>query len=340
MQGHVSETWSETAALRGALARAYEVLRERDLERQLALVTSHLEELLDASAVRIMRRREEGWTAPEERDELPASARAMEAALLPRALAAGRSLLSSHPALDEDIAGLSAACRADGCIIHVLLVRAHQATQAVFAVHWVGRDRPEFDRRLAFYYYWDLIGLAVAAAGEQRRIDGELAELRRSAYTDLLTGLPNALAFERQLREHGETEPLSIVVLDFDGMREANAALGWVAGGDALIRAVGEGLAQMAQPGEVPARLHTAGDEFALLLPGVGQLDASLRAAAIEVGLDALSLSEELQAVYKGASVGHATRRAGETSGQALGRAVAAMRDRKEQRAAHRTAGH
>jgi diguanylate cyclase (GGDEF)-like protein len=336
MLRQLSDGLDQTGALRGALARAYDVLREPDLESQLGLIAGHLGELLDTSAVRVMQRDEDGWITPPGTVELPEAALAMEAALLPRALDAERSLLSSHPMLDRDLAELSARCSEAGCIAHVLLVRAHQATHAVFAAHWVGRERPEFERRFALYYYWDLVGLAVAAAAERGRIDRELEELRHAAYTDALTGLPNAIAFEQRLREHAATEPLSIAVLDFDGMREANAALGWEAGGDALIRAVGTALASLARPEEHPARLHTAGDEFALLLPGVDDHEARRRAREVEQALDALDLPAELHAVYRGASVGHATCRDRETPGQALARAVAAMRERKNTRASAR----
>jgi diguanylate cyclase (GGDEF)-like protein len=333
MLRQVSDGLGQTAALRGALARVYEVVREPDLDAQLALIDSHLGELLDASDVRILRLHEGRWVAQDGCDVLPDAALEMETALVVRALAAERSLLSSHPMLDPDLAELSARCRAERCTVHVLLLRAHQRTQGIFAVHWVGRERPDFDRRFALYYYWDLVGLAVAAASERVRIDHELAELRHAAYTDCLTGLPNAIAFEQRLREHAETDPLSIAVLDFDGMREANAALGWEAGGDALIRAVGNALASIARPGEHPARLHTAGDEFALLLPGADERDAQLRSREIEQALDALHLPTELRGVYHGASVGQATRHKQESSGQVLGRAVAAMRERKATRA-------
>ena len=137
MLRQVSEDRGQTAALRGALARAYEVLREPDLDKQLALIAHHLSELLDTSMVRIMRHQETGWITPGSDDKLPASALAMEAALLPRVLNAERSLLSSHPLLDPDLADLSARCSTDQCIVHVLLVRAHRQTYGVFAAHWL-----------------------------------------------------------------------------------------------------------------------------------------------------------------------------------------------------------
>lgn len=80
---------------------------------------------------------------------------------------------------------------------------------------------------------------------------------------------------------------------------------------------------------ELPARLHTAGDEFVVLLPGVGEATASLRAREVEAALEQIDLPESHRAVYGGASVGFATRRAQETPEQALDRAIHAMYDRK-----------
>src|SRR2546428_5896463 len=86
----------------------------------------------------------------------------------------------------------------------------------------------------------------------------------------------------------GRRRPLSALVLDFDGLREANAAFGYELGGNVLIRAVGRAIAELARGAEFAARMHTAGDEFALLLPGAGEEDASGRAAEVEAELDAL----------------------------------------------------
>jgi GGDEF domain-containing protein len=78
--------------------------------------------------------------------------------------------------------------------------------------------------------------------------------------------------------------------------------------------------------------MHTAGDEFALLLPGVGKRAAGLRAAELEAELDALRVPDTHRSVYRGASVGHASRHPEETPGQVLGRAIDGMRARKRVR--------
>jgi diguanylate cyclase (GGDEF)-like protein len=188
-------------------------------------------------------------------------------------------------------------------------------------------------RRVGFYYYWDSVGFAVAAARERARVQAELDQLRRRAYWDELTGLPNAQALEEELHRHEQTEPFSVLVLDFDGMREANNAFGYTDGGDVLIRVVGEALGRAARAGEFAARLFTAGDEFAVLLPGVADEPARQRATEIEAMLDRLDVPPTHRQVYRGASVGSASRCEGQTAGQVLGAATEAMRARKAARA-------
>jgi diguanylate cyclase (GGDEF)-like protein len=185
--------------------------------------------------------------------------------------------------------------------------------------------------------YWDTIGLAVAAAHEQALIESELDRLRRRALQDRLTGLPNGVALDQQLLRY-EQRALSVLALDFDGMREANAAFkSYELGGDVLIKLVGQALGRLARTGEFAARLYTAGDEFALLLGDVDQEAACRRAEEVEAQLDALEVPESHRAVYYGASVGCATRHGSETPGQVLGRAIEAMHERKLTRRDART---
>ena len=49
-------------------------------------------------------------------------------------------------------------------------------------------------------------------------------------------------------------------------MHEANNSLGYEAGGDVLIRTVGQAIPRLLTDHERTARLHRAGDEFACLL--------------------------------------------------------------------------
>ena len=311
---------------------AFSVLREREPAPLVERVVADATKFLEASVVRPLPVGPLGHLAPTTADELPEPARRMEDALLARALAEERSLLSSHPKLDPALTGLARSCAAAGVTTHVLLARAFGETHGAFATHWIGRERPPHEQRVGFYYYWDYVGLAIAALAERTRIEAELEELRAQAFIDRLTGLANGVALDRELQRHGETVPFSVLVLDFDGLRDANEQLGYERGGNVLIRAVGRALGELCSEHEFPARVHTAGDEFAVLLPQVDEEGAAARARQVEAALDAVDLLEPHRAVYRGASVGAATRRPGEAPGQTLGRAVDAMRERKRVR--------
>ena len=253
--------------LRRALMFSHDLLRERDPAELHRRVVRDSLELLGASVARLyLPSADEEWrlalTNPPNAD-LPEEAARLEAELLPRAIAAGRSLISTHPLLDDDLSPLAARCKALQITTHLLLIRAHRQSYGAVGVHWLGKPRPvDFDGRSVFLTYWDNVGIAVATARERERVEAELEQLRRSAFCDRLTGLPNDQALQRELESHEPTWPLSVLVLDFDGLRAANSAFGNREGGDALIAAVGAALARMSEPGEYAARMYSAGDEF------------------------------------------------------------------------------
>ncbi|TYP88507.1 putative bifunctional diguanylate cyclase/phosphodiesterase [Blastococcus xanthinilyticus] len=92
-----------------------------------------------------------------------------------------------------------------------------------------------------------------------------LADTRREALTDELTGLANRRAVLRRAEElSAEGTPMALAVLDLDKFKEVNDALGHAAG-DVLLRMVAERLASVLRPGDVLGRL--GGDEFAVLAP-------------------------------------------------------------------------
>ena len=326
----------EAASIRRASWGSFAVLRLKDRNQLLERITADTRELLEATVVRLLQI--EGQDASElpcnlPEETLPPLAEEMEQALLVRAIAESKSLVSAHPQLDPSLAELATRCREAGITTHVLLARADEETHAALAAHWIGHERPSYETRVGFYYYWDNVGLAVALANEREQVANERKQLRQELLTDQLTGLSNERAFKDELARHADTRPLSLLFLDFDGLKKANDRFGdYESGGNVIIRAVGQALSTLARREELPARLHTAGDEFVVLLPGVSEADASLRAEELEAALEQIDLPESHRPVYRGASVGFATRQAWEAPEQTLGRAIQAMHARKRAR--------
>jgi diguanylate cyclase (GGDEF)-like protein len=322
--------------LRVAASLAHMVVRERDPDRARELILEQTGRLLDASLVRLFEPFPQAglqYTRSWGEGHLPASAIAMERELLARAAEQNRSLLSTHYRLDRALRGLAERCRQDHVIVHLLLIRADQATHGAACVHWLNRERPTFEQRVGFYLYWDQIGIALATMHERALVQQELGRLHQLALRDDLTGLPNGRALNDELqRRLDEKASLTLLVIDFDGMRDANNQLGHQAGGDVLIRAVGTALPQLLAAHEFAARLHTAGDEFACITRTSDDEPAVERAAKLERGLASIEVPNTHRGLYRGASVGHATSLPDDTPATLIARASESMRRRKRER--------
>jgi len=105
---------------------------------------------------------------------------------------------------------------------------------------------------------------------------------QRGALYDPITGLPNrdlltdrvahSLAWTRE----NDSQPIALILLDLDRFKVINESLGHAVG-DALLVAVGDRLQRCIRPGDTVARF--GGDEFAIILDGIGGVDEARRTA-------------------------------------------------------------
>ncbi|KQP20316.1 bifunctional diguanylate cyclase/phosphodiesterase [Pseudorhodoferax sp. Leaf265] len=140
----------------------------------------------------------------------------------------------------------------------------------VAAAGELGRGR--YDQPLQHTERRDEIG-GLARAFDTMRVDiaAQQAEVRRLAYWDRQTGLPNRARFREAVeqeiaRRSAEANPrsLSVLMLDLDRFKHVNDVMGY-AFGDQLLVAVARRLGQHGlRNGDMVARL--GGDEFAMLL--------------------------------------------------------------------------
>jgi diguanylate cyclase (GGDEF)-like protein/PAS domain S-box-containing protein len=113
------------------------------------------------------------------------------------------------------------------------------------------------------------------------------AQLVHRSLHDPLTGLPNRILFTDRLRHalergHREQTPTCVLVIDLDGFKAINDALGHAVG-DAVLVAFAERLRAVLRASDTAARL--GGDEFSIVCENTDRADAEVLADRLRRGV-------------------------------------------------------
>jgi diguanylate cyclase (GGDEF)-like protein/PAS domain S-box-containing protein len=120
----------------------------------------------------------------------------------------------------------------------------------------------------------EMILLAIEDITERRKMEKALQENKErfeyKSFHDGLTGLYNKYYFSEQMARLGKdlarSSPVSIILIDIDGLKLVNDTLGHKVGDDLLISAA-KIISECFRQVDVVARI--GGDEFCIILPGV-----------------------------------------------------------------------
>ncbi|HKG14585.1 MAG TPA: diguanylate cyclase [Pyrinomonadaceae bacterium] len=171
--------------------------------------------------------------------------------------------------------------------VPVVLVGVEEATQAL---RLEAMDAGASD----YFRLPDDLPLLVARAHQLVSNVLAIERLRAEADRDYLTGLANRRRFRKALGQEVERWrryriPCSLLMLDVDHMKLINDAHGHPAG-DRVIRLVASALTELSRDNDTAARL--GGEEFALLLAGVGGEAAAAAAERLRIAVASHRLEE------------------------------------------------
>jgi diguanylate cyclase (GGDEF)-like protein len=175
------------------------------------------------------------------------------------------------------------------------------------------------------------VGLSQAVKSEIRSQSQLLSNYIDEARTDALTGLGNRRAFDVELAKYEakwrEGERFSLLLLDVDQFKSFNDTFGHQAG-DEMLRAVADVL--RTKTDDLGFATRYGGEEFAVMLPGMGLEDAALVAEALRDLLESHETrfrGNELQVTV---SIGVADAQQSDTAKDLVVRADERMYDAKE----------
>jgi diguanylate cyclase (GGDEF)-like protein len=188
---------------------------------------------------------------------------------------------------------LLGALLAVGAPLGLVVVRSARAGE--FSLRWLGAELSA--DALSYLYVFLSSEIVFTLFGLSLGVRADI--LQAASSTDVLTGLGNRRAIEERLREEiagalRHHEPISLLLIDVDHLKEVNDRAGH-RGGDVALKRVADAIRFGSRDNDVAARW--GGDEFALLAP-----KTTFEAA--------LSLAERIRGLLEGGptvSIGVAT---------------------------------
>ena len=157
-------------------------------------------------------------------------------------------------------------------------------------------------------------GVALLAAQRRRA---------RDRLSDPLTGLRTRIGLQREVAARRAGEDVALLVVEIDGFRAINHALGYAVG-DGLLGAVAARIRAATPPGDLVFRL--AGNEFAVLASGADRAAANALGHRLLADIDR-PFAIHGRRIHARAKVGVAIGPAGNSPDALLGQADASMHD-------------
>ena len=167
---------------------------------------------------------------------------------------------------------------------------------------------------------------------EATRLNGQLKDEQRLSTIDVLTKVPNRMAYERRMddelkRWHRFKQPTCIAVWDVDYFKRVNDSYGHRAG-DRVLKAVAGGLASRIRSTDFLARY--GGEEFVTILPGTSLDDAVHVVDELRNAIGSIGFHFRGTPVSITVSSGVTALQPGDTAGAAFDRADKALYKAKE----------
>ncbi|MEA2573700.1 MAG: two-component system, cell cycle response regulator [Chloroflexia bacterium] len=160
--------------------------------------------------------------------------------------------------------------------LHEVLLEWIMLRQIAWDVLRVEMAVKELAISVEFVQYFDRLLDELALSSLENYYNASVRDLEKRAIHDPLTQLYNKDYFRQRLNEELRravrySEPLTVAMIDMDGLKPINDTFGHPVG-DAVIQAVGFAIRNSSRQPDVPCRY--GGDEFAVILPETNKVQA------------------------------------------------------------------